>query len=974
MKALTPAPLTRATVLFAYSALPSPRPTLNSPGLPFRPQPRDPSDSRFLSRLSAIGHSRLRHYPAGSPRVHAETGSCSYRLAVRLQLLPTTPLGGAVTFGYKVTTYSDRDFHPADKASSRTHWMAGSSPAMTTVVAAASARLKPQHRLGDDVALDLVGAAVDRDLAVVEIARRDLRGPVHGLVRAVVAMHVVGCGERPDHLHQKFGRGLLDLRALDLQDRGRRIGLALAVLAFIGDDAELRQLQRLQLDLDGGELLAKTRILDHRLAAGLDLGGELLDAADALLGDADAGNAGALVAEQELGVIPALVLLAHQVLDRHLDVVEEDLVDLMAAVDGLDRPHRDALALHVDQDEGDAGLLLRRRIGAAEAEDHVGVLRQRCPGLLAVDDIFVALALGLGLERGEVGAGAGLGEALAPPVVDVGDARQILLLLRLVAKGVDDGTDHADAEGERRRRRVHLQLLVENVVLHRGPPGAAIFLGPVRDAPALVVEDAPPGDHLVLRQMPALDQFAPGLRRHVIPEERPHVLAERHFFLAESEIHRILLWSNLLAFVIPGRALARTRTLDVITSGFLRRLLLTQFVAREFSDRGARQRLDEFERDGQFVLAELAGQMGAQLVQRERVSALAQLDEGLGCLAAVSVGNPDHDHLVHGGVGIDRLLDHLRIDVEAAGDDHVLLAVDQKEIAVTVHIADVAGQEAVADEGLGGLLRSIPIAFGDVRSPDADFADLARAEHLGRILQRHHVHLDAGQHQPDRAGLVRPLLGMAGARRAGLGHAPAALQLHADLALEDLCDLHRQRRAAGAAGDQRGQVASVEIGQAGDRDPHRWDAGKGGGALDLDVAHHRFDIEALMQRDQMAAPDRAQENNGEREDVEQRQYADHAFDRIVALGARGPAPDVIDRYRRGEVAVAEHGAFRQPGGAAGILQQRDVIGRNLRPLRRAHGALDKPPPGDDRRVIRQRRLLCADPAPMVVLADDQPVE
>src|SRR6266700_2942291 len=131
MKALTPAALARATGLFAYSALPSPRPTLNSPGLPFRPQPRDPSDSRFLSRLSAIGHSRLRHYPAGSPRVHAETGSCSYRLAVRLQLLPTTPLGGAVTFGYKVTTYSDRDFHPADKASSRTHWMPATSAGMT---------------------------------------------------------------------------------------------------------------------------------------------------------------------------------------------------------------------------------------------------------------------------------------------------------------------------------------------------------------------------------------------------------------------------------------------------------------------------------------------------------------------------------------------------------------------------------------------------------------------------------------------------------------------------------------------------------------------------------------------------------------------------------------------------------------------------------------------------------------------------
>ena len=99
------------------------------------------------------------------------------------------------------------------------------------------------------------------------------------------------------------------------------------------------------------------------------LRGELLDAAQPLLGDADAGDAGALVAEQEFGVVPALVLLADQVLDRHLDVVEEHLVDLVAAVDGLDRAHRDALRLHVDQDEGDAHLLLRIGVGAAQAED-----------------------------------------------------------------------------------------------------------------------------------------------------------------------------------------------------------------------------------------------------------------------------------------------------------------------------------------------------------------------------------------------------------------------------------------------------------------------------------------------------------------------------------------------------------------------------------------------------------------------------
>ena len=44
-------------------------------------------------------------------------------------------------------------------------------------------------------------------------------------------------------------------------------------------------------------------------------------------------------------------------------------------------------------------------------------------------------------------------------------------------------------------------------------------------------------------------------------------------------------------------------------------------------------------------------------------------------------------------------------------------------------------------------------------------------------------------------------------------------------------------------------------GSAGDRDPHGRHAGKRRGALDLDVAHHRLDVEALVQRDQVAAPD-----------------------------------------------------------------------------------------------------------------------
>ncbi len=41
----------------------------------------------------------------------------------------------------------------------------------------------------------------------------------------------------------------------------------------------------------------------------------------------------ALVAEQEFRVVPAAVLLADEIFDRHLHVVEEDLVHFLAAVD-----------------------------------------------------------------------------------------------------------------------------------------------------------------------------------------------------------------------------------------------------------------------------------------------------------------------------------------------------------------------------------------------------------------------------------------------------------------------------------------------------------------------------------------------------------------------------------------------------------------------------------------------------------------
>ncbi len=184
----------------------------------------------------------------------------------------------------------------------------------------------------------------------------------------------------------------------------------------------------------------------------------------------------------------------------------------------------------------------------------------------------------------------------------------------------------------------------------------------------------------------------------------------------------------------------------------------------QFADTRTRQFLHEFDGHRQFVLAEFAGEEFAQFFDGEWRRVRTQRHESLRSFAAIVVRNTDDDDFLDRGMLIDRLLDHLRVDVEPAGNDHVLLAIDQIEIAIAVHVADVAGQKAVADEGFSGFLFAIPVAARDVRTTDADFSGLPDRQNLLRIIQRHHIHFDARQHQPNRARLVRSFRRMTRAR------------------------------------------------------------------------------------------------------------------------------------------------------------------------------------------------------------------
>ena len=82
--------------------------------------------------------------------------------------------------------------------------------------------------------------------------------------------------------------------------------------------------------------------------------------------------------------------------------------------------------------------------------------------------------------------------------------------------------------------------------------------------------------------------------------------------------------------------------------------------------------------------------VGNELVARRGHVGLED-DVGLGQLALDLVGNPGHRREGDGRVHAQHPLDLGRVDVEAGGQDHVGLAVDDGEVSVLVHGRDVAG-------------------------------------------------------------------------------------------------------------------------------------------------------------------------------------------------------------------------------------------------------------------------------------------
>jgi hypothetical protein len=166
---------------------------------------------------------------------------------------------------------------------------------------------------------------------------------------------------------------------------------------------------------------------------------------------------------------------------------------------------------------------------------HFALVRERGPDLLAGDAEAAVLLHRLGLERGEVGAGFGLGEPLAPDLLSREDRLEEPLLLVLGAMRDHHRPAHHQAQDVRGPRRLRpRQLLTEDRLLDQRRTPAAVLLRPGDPRPAGHVELALPLALELELRLVAAARRRPGV---VVRDPGANLVPERRFFGRQRQVH-----------------------------------------------------------------------------------------------------------------------------------------------------------------------------------------------------------------------------------------------------------------------------------------------------------------------------------------------------------------------------------------------------------------------------------------------------
>ena len=289
---------------------------------------------------------------------------------------------------------------------------------------------------------------------------------------------------QPQHIQRRIGDPPHRFRTEHLAHRGLFGGhqpLRLHIGHIVG-----HQPRHFALDVAVGQQLPHPGQADDGLAVADGFGGVFAHIVQQPPGVGRIVDAGTLEVQQRHCHIPAPVFLAHHIGARHPHIVEQHLVEFVAAGHIDDGAHGYAGRFHIHQHEADAPVLGGVGVGAGQQHYPVGAVGQRRPDFAAVDYQVVAVAHGAGAQRGQIGAGLRFAVALAPLHFASRHRRQMGAFLLFRPVNHQRRPQHPHAEDVAAGGAAVGHFFVEDGRLHRRGLLAAVSLRPVHRQPALV--------------------------------------------------------------------------------------------------------------------------------------------------------------------------------------------------------------------------------------------------------------------------------------------------------------------------------------------------------------------------------------------------------------------------------------------------------------------------------------------------------
>ncbi len=309
--------------------------------------------------------------------------------------------------------------------------------------------------------------------------------------------------------------------------------------------------------------ITQHRIVHQALAARRFFLHQFDDGLQARVGGVGIAQHAAFIFQCGVGDEPALPAPAHHVLLWHAHIGEKHFVEFGIARHRFQWANVDARGRHREQDVAYALVLGALAFGAHETEDHVRALGGGGPDFLAVDEKIAAVFNPARLQRGKIGACAGLRIALTPDDFTAQGGRDVLALLFFAADFQQRRNQHRNALPGNSGWRFGTGEFFGNDTRLKNIGGRAITAIHTRDgARGITILDQQllPGQHIGRGPPAAIRLWKLSA---MVFEKRTRLAAKVFVFGAVCEIHVSPLSSGTCTSVLR-RASARVSTLYAV--------------------------------------------------------------------------------------------------------------------------------------------------------------------------------------------------------------------------------------------------------------------------------------------------------------------------------------------------------------------------------------------------------------------------